>query len=108
MALGFTIRGKLSLGNIRGTIADVSFVAGDYSSGLTLPASSLRLGTIDSIIVLGSTGALANFYWDRTTGKVRANGGTATPGLQQEVSAAQAAAASPIFILALGDNANKG
>jgi hypothetical protein len=109
MAVVPTIRGKVSMGSIRGTIADVAFVAGDYSSGITLTASSLGLGRIDSVIVLGSTGAgLASFYWDRATSKVRGTGSTATPGLNQETSAAQAAAASPIFILALGDNANKG
>lgn len=109
MAVSYTIRGKVSLGSIRGTIADVAFIAGDYSTGVTLTASSLRLGTIDSVIVLGTTGAgLAVFYFDRASGKLRGSGSTATPGLNQEVSAAQAAACSPLFILALGDNANKG
>lgn len=109
MAVSVTVHGKLSMGNAKGTLASIAFIAGDYSSGVTLSASDLRLGRIEGVLVLGTQGGgVAAFHYDRVTGKLRGYGSSATPGVTQETSGAQAAAASPVYVLAIGDNVNKG
>lgn len=108
MALTFTRVSKISLGNARMTTTDCLIGAsGDYSSGITVTAADVGLGTIQSLFVTGSDNAAAGaFYYDQATGKLRALKSAGTAALV-EVAGTDIDTYT-IRIVAIGDNANKG
>jgi hypothetical protein len=109
MALTITPRANFSLGNARGTLTDVTIgAAGDYSSGVTLTAANLRLGSIQFILVSGSDDITVNWFYDQATGKIRASKtGAATSAVFIEAAGADVAG-DVVRVFAIGDNPNKG
>lgn len=107
MALTITPVTKMTWGNARVTIQTVTIgVAGDYSSGLTLTAANLRLGSLTYASVIGSNALGVSWYWDQSTSKLRGMKGN---GVAEFVEAAGADVAGDVLlVLAVGDNANKG
>lgn len=112
MAVALTNINKLSFGNARGTIATVTFAAGDYTgspTGVTLDPATFRVGRIIGVAVLGGTDPEAVFYWDPTNSKLRAMvTGPGLGGVMEEATAAEAAAAGAVQVLVIGDIVNKG
>lgn len=109
MALTITPVTKMTWGNARVTIQTVNIgVAGDYSSGLTLTAANLRLGSLTYASVIGSSALGSIWYWDQGTSKLRAmKTGAATSAEFIEAAGADVAG-DTLLVLAVGDNANKG
>lgn len=109
MALTFTPISKMSWGNARATLQTITIgAAGDYSSGLTVTAANVRLGSIAFLVVVGGDHIGEQWYYDQSTGKLRANKtGAATSGEFIEVAGSDVSG-DIILVLAVGDNANKG
>lgn len=107
MALTITPVTKMTWGNARVTVQTVNIgAAGDYSSGITLTAANVRLGTISFLSVIGSSALGVAWYWDQGTAKLRGMKGN---GVAEFVEAAGAdVSGDTLLVLAVGDNANKG
>jgi len=72
MALSYSIKKRAVVGNEKRNIVDVTVgVAGDYSSGITLPPASCGLSRIDFAEVIGQS-SFFGWFQDPTSGKLRA------------------------------------